>query len=609
MLNVGVQKISDSFFGRAFWHWVALLCLVLCGPLVFAQGLESVMAPGKLSKAHAKYEEECAQCHVKFDRNGQDKRCLDCHKETRADVTAHTGYHGKMKQQTCRSCHTEHKGVDAKIFTLDKNKFDHKATDFQLGGKHQKVACEKCHVAGKLYREAALTCIGCHTKDDKHKGSLGKACADCHTDVSWKEAKFDHDTTKFELTGKHIDTKCVDCHRNNVYKDTPLNCFACHKKDDNQKGHKGLYGEKCESCHGTKGWKTTLFNHDKDTKYDLNGKHRTTKCISCHTVNPYRVKTAQDCYSCHLKDDKHKDTLGRDCANCHTEKSWKEVARFNHDKTSFPLLGKHIKTECKSCHEGTMYKQASKECSVCHKKDDKHAATLGQKCGDCHTASDWKATLFDHDKTKFKLKNAHALATVKCVACHKDVKSYRDTSMVCNSCHKKDDKHEGQIGTKCESCHTDKSWKVDRFDHNKARFALTGRHVLATCKSCHATPKFRDARRDCMGCHVKDDKHKLGFGTRCESCHNARAWPLWDFDHDKRTHYRLDGAHVKVTCASCHREPAPEGKLAAPVSSNCYSCHRGSDPHESKFGPRCEQCHITQTWKKIRSQGSQPASS
>ncbi len=595
------QFCQDCIRG-AFLRWLAVLCLATCTPWALSQSIESVMAPGKLSKAHAKYEEDCAQCHVRFDRQAQDKRCLDCHKETRSDVAAHTGFHGKMKQQTCRTCHTEHKGLDARLVTLDKNQFDHRITDYALNGKHLKVDCEKCHVAGKLYREAPGTCNACHKKDDTHKGSLGAACADCHTEVSWKEAKFDHSKTQFELTGKHIDTKCDDCHRKGVYKNTPKNCFACHKKDDDQKGHKGQYGDKCESCHGTKAWKNVVFSHDQDTKYALLGKHRVTKCSSCHLSNLYRVKTSQDCNACHSKDDKHKESLGRDCASCHTEKSWKESPKFDHSKTVFPLLGKHAKVECKSCHEGAMFKQASKECAVCHKKDDKHDGTLGTKCADCHTDRDWKASVFEHDKTRFLLRNAHRATTVKCDACHKDLKSFRNTSMACFGCHKKDDKHEGQVGSNCESCHNDKSWKTDQFDHNKSRFSLNGRHMLATCKSCHATSRFRDARRDCIGCHIKDDKHKQGLGTACETCHNARGWPLWNFDHNTRTQYRLDGEHRKVACAGCHRDPAPTGKLAAPLASNCYTCHRGVDPHERKFGPRCEQCHSTQTWTKIKAQ-------
>jgi hypothetical protein len=565
-----------------------------------AQGFEAVMTPGALSKAHAKYENDCAQCHVKFNRQAQDKRCLDCHKETRADVDAHTGYHGKMKPQDCHECHSEHKGPEVRLYTLDKKLFDHNITDYPLKAKHQKVECEKCHLTGKLYRQAPATCNACHSKDDKHKGSLGTACADCHDEAAWKTVRFDHAKTKFALNGKHADTKCEACHLKGVYKDTPKNCLACHKKEDDHKGHKGQFGEKCESCHGVKTWKPATFNHDLDTKYLLNGKHRLTKCTACHIAPLYKEKTSRECYACHSKDDKHKDSLGRECAKCHTEKSWKESPGFDHSKSAFPLLGKHSKVECKVCHEGAMYKQASKECVACHKKDDKHAANLGDKCAECHTDSDWKATRFDHDKTRFRLQNAHKGAKVKCDSCHKDVKSFRNTAMDCVACHKKDDKHETQVGPQCGSCHTDRNWKIERFDHNRSRFSLNGLHGLAECKKCHETPRFRDARRDCVACHLKEDRHKQTLGTRCETCHNARGWKVWDFDHDLGTRYRLEGAHRSVACASCHRDPAPAGKPAAPLMPNCYACHRSNDLHEGRFGTRCQQCHQTQSWKKIK---------
>lgn len=582
------------------WPCVALLWLALGTPWAMAQGFEAVMTPGALSKAHAKYENDCAQCHVKFNRQAQDKRCLDCHKETRADVDAHTGYHGKMKPQDCHECHSEHKGPEVRLYTLDKKLFDHNITDYPLKAKHQKVECEKCHLTGKLYRQAPATCNACHSKDDKHKGSLGTACADCHDEAAWKTVRFDHAKTKFALNGKHADTKCEACHLKGVYKDTPKNCLACHKKEDDHKGHKGQFGEKCESCHGVKTWKPATFNHDLDTKYLLNGKHRLTKCTACHIAPLYKEKTSRECYACHSKDDKHKDSLGRECAKCHTEKSWKESPGFDHSKSAFPLLGKHSKVECKACHEGAMYKQASKECVACHKKDDKHAANLGDKCAECHTDSDWKATRFDHDKTRFRLQNAHKGAKVKCDSCHKDVKSFRNTAMDCVACHKKDDKHETQVGPQCGSCHTDRNWKIERFDHNRSRFSLNGLHGLAECKKCHETPRFRDARRDCVACHLKEDRHKQTLGTRCETCHNARGWKVWDFDHDLGTRYRLEGAHRSVACASCHRDPAPAGKPAAPLMPNCYACHRSNDLHEGRFGTRCQQCHQTQSWKKIK---------
>ena len=87
---------------------------------------------------------------------------------------------------------------------------------------------------------------------------------------------------------------------------------------------------------------------------------------------------------------------------------------------------------------------------------------------------------------------------------------------------------------------------------------------------------------------------------RCESCHNTRAWSVWDFDHDRRSTYRLDGAHRKVPCESCHRQPAPKNMDAAKVGTTCIACHRADDVHDAQFGNRCEQCHGVDGWKKIR---------
>jgi len=596
------SRIAQSLSRLTQGVVLSLCCAV--GMHAQADNIESILSPGPLIQGHAKWQDDCKQCHVKFDREAQSGLCSDCHKPVGADVKNKTGFHGRQEPQACRNCHTDHKGRAAKVVDFDPKKFDHAQTDYTLKGKHQPVECVKCHVQGKKYREAPSQCIACHKKDDTHKGSLGDKCLDCHTEASWKEARFDHSKTRFALEGKHVQAKCADCHKTPQYKETPRQCLGCHKKDDDSaKGHKGQYGEKCESCHNAQAWKPSTFNHDSATKYALRGKHRTATCVSCHTGHLYRVKLAQDCNSCHVKDDKHKGTLGKDCQSCHNERSWKEESKFDHDKSRFPLMGKHRTTQCKECHASPLFKEAPMECVACHKKDDKHNKTLGEQCAACHGETDWKTTTgrFNHDKTRFVLRNAHAAPKVKCVACHKDLQSFRNTAMECLACHKKDDKHEGQLGAKCESCHTDRNWRIERFDHRLSVFPLTGRHLTATCKSCHLTPRYKDAAKDCYSCHKKEDKHRLTLGTRCDSCHNARAWALWDFDHGKRAKYVLDGAHRKVRCDACHTQQAPVGKDAAPIAGTCVSCHRRADVHDGQFGVRCEQCHVTENWKKLQS--------
>ncbi len=603
---------------RRFCAAALMACLVwlgLCGP-ASAGTIEAVLAPGEVIADHAKVENECASCHVRFNPKGQDALCMDCHKEVAQDVRKRMGFHGKARDPdaSCRGCHTDHKGRKARIVQFDPKGFDHKQTDYLLKGKHKDAACDKCHAPAKKYRQAATDCLSCHKKDDTHKGGiLDKAgaiakCSDCHNESGWKDTHFEHGKqTRFALEDKHARLKCDDCHAKARYRDTPRTCIGCHQKDDE---HKGQYGTKCESCHNTKTWKDSTFNHDADTRYSLRGKHRKVQCNDCHTGHLYKVKLAQDCFSCHKKDDKHKDTLGRDCESCHSESGWRDPPRFDHDKTSFPLLGKHLKAECKACHKSQLFKEAPKDCFSCHQKDDKHQGTLGKACADCHSERDWKTTSgrFDHSATRFPLRNAHAAAKVKCSDCHtKGLSGFRQTEMTCYACHKKDDKHEGSQGKQCETCHNDASWKVTLFDHGKTRFPLTGRHNGVTCQDCHASKRFKDTPRECVACHLKDDKHKASLGTACETCHNTRHWKSWDFNHDKRTKYPLTGGHTKVACAACHTQPAPKGKAIADIGQRCADCHAKDDAHDGQFGRRCEQCHRTAGWlqtEKTLSQSS-----
>jgi len=584
-----------------FWavaRGAACLLLGLCGT---AQAqVEGVLMPGPVIEGHAKYEGECSNCHVRFDRAGQDRRCRDCHKPVDADMAAHQGYHGKMPAQTCRACHTDHKGREARIVKLDAATFDHHLTDFELKGAHAqpKVKCESCHLARVKHRDAPGTCVACHRKDDTHKGSLGDKCDQCHTEVNWKEAKFDHATTKFPLLHKHAPVKCADCHKSG-YSHTPMACVECHRKNDT---HKTRYGDRCDTCHDDAGWKPARFAHDRQTRYPLLGKHQAAKCDSCHAGVLYRDKLKTDCQACHQKDDKHNGTLGPRCADCHTERAW-NATKVDHDKTRFPLHGKHATTDCKLCHKSQVFNEAPRECYACHQKDDKHKGSLGRDCQQCHGEADWKKSSFDHAKTRFPLLGKHAKA--ECGTCHKD-QDYKKTPQDCYACHQKDDKHDGQEGRDCKACHGEDDWKkVARFDHGLARFPLLGKHVQTKCEGCHKTPRFKDARSECNACHAKDDKHQRTLGTACEQCHDARTWKAWDFDHDRRTRFVLDGGHKGLACAACHTRPAGT-KVEA--SRACLACHRKDDVHDGGFGRQCEQCHVSSSWKNLRARIGRPLS-
>lgn len=499
---------------------------VLAGPL---DVMERAIMPGKLSNAHVKYEDDCDKCHKSFDKTAQTDLCADCHKEIHKDMQDNRGFHGRSKdveRKPCRNCHTEHKGRKAGIVLLDRETFDHGITDFELRDSHVGVKCQSCHKPPKdkkkpfKYRDAPSECYKCHREDEPHRGRLGDVCVVCHRESKWKDFYFDHKKTEFPLAGKHRGVQCDDCHPNERYKEIPKNCFACHRLDNR---HKGRYARKCDKCHAPTGWSGILFDHDKDTKYKLENSHKGVTCNQCHKgKNIYEENLTDACFQCHKADDVHRGRNGKKCENCHNTKGFGK-AKFDHDKTDFPLQGKHKDVNCTDCHRGNLKDELSTGCYDCHQPDDVHKGQQGKNCVQCHDERGWNAeVVFDHALSKFPLLGVHA--TLACEQCHVS-RSFKDAEERCISCHKEDDTHKKTLGPKCELCHNASDWKAWLFDHDKQTdFKLEGAHKGLVCNACHREKVKKEIRMDadCYSCHAGDDAHAGSFGRYCDRCHTTK---------------------------------------------------------------------------------------
>jgi len=409
------------------------------------------------------------------------------------------------------------------------------------------------------------SCEKCHKKFDK--GAQARLCMDCHKDVG-KDVR--------GKTGYHgrmeQGRECKDCHTEHKGRDAKVAEFDYSK-----------------------------FDHAL-TDYPLKGKHANAKikCEDCHKAEKKFSEALNACNECHKKDDKHKGSFGAKCESCHVERDWKEIL-FDHDKkTKYPLIGKHKDATCGSCHKGDLFKdKLQMTCVSCHKKEDDkaHKGKFGTRCESCHIEKGWKEILFDHDKTKYLLLGKHKEA--KCTSCHKG-DLYKDKIKVttCVSCHKKEDgkAHKGMFGTKCESCHAERGWKVILFDHikeTKSKYPLLGKHKETKCTSCHKGDLYKDKLKDdCWSCHEKDDKHKGQEGKKCETCHKEDSWAKTIFNHDRMSKFPLLGRHGLVDCKKCHIAVTFKD-----AKSDCWSCHEKEDVHKRKLGTDCRMCHNSRDWK------------
>jgi hypothetical protein len=490
-----------------------------------AANVETLLMPGKVTRAHEKQEEKCTNCHDRSNQRTQSSLCLDCHKDIAADVSGRRGFHGRMANAgtgECRACHTEHKGRDADIVQLDPAQFDHRLTDFPLVGAHTGLDCLSCHEPKSAWRKAPASCVGCHKRDDVHKGQFTQSCGECHGSQSWTGGKFDHDKTAFRLTGAHTALACDACHIGGRYKPAPKSCVGCHATDDT---HRGSRGPDCAKCHTTQEWKSARYDHLKETGYALLGSHADLDCLTCHRSGNYKDKIPKDCDGCHRADDAHAHRFGPKCEDCHDNDKWRPVTYDHATRHKFPLLGAHAKLDCHACHATEVAAgKLPEDCKGCHRSEDPHHGKVTGDCGACHGQSSWRDDLsFDHDLSSYPLVGLHRV--VGCAQCHA-TQAFGEAPNSCIGCHKADDVHKNGLGEKCETCHSPNGWQLWVFDHARdAHFPLLGAHAKLKCADCHQQPPgTQKMSQQCDSCHHKDDRHLGQYGAQCDRCHSSYSW-------------------------------------------------------------------------------------
>jgi hypothetical protein len=274
---------------------------------------------------------QCAQCHIPKGKATVYKmkfqQCTDCHRDEHAGQFAAPPHFN-----SCEHCHTPQRFVPS-TFGLRR----HNETPFGLSGSHVAVACGDCHQPSAGFRPKPtaryhwqdLACTSCHA--DPHQGRFFKfmrqttasgkrlECEACHSSESWQEfSRFDHSRTGFPLIGAHGVTKCTGCHEppapeagliNADFKAAPAKCEACHADSHGLQFAKGGITP-CAECHDSMKWKPSLFDHDRQAVFALQGAHRSLDCQSCHkltrTVNGRAVlfyrPTPKECAACHAPD-------------------------------------------------------------------------------------------------------------------------------------------------------------------------------------------------------------------------------------------------------------------------------------------------------------------
>lgn len=479
----------------------------------FSAGALNARAGANLGgvSSHAEIGNDCAKCHsAPWSSTTQAELCQACHVDITQQLAKPDSLHSLMLKDekiACRACHPDHRGRNAPLTELQSNIFPHEGTGYSLNS-HQKrsdgqaFVCSDCH-AGDITRFDRAVCSTCHEHVNKvfvasHTQAYGTDCMACHDGKESIGKNFDHTLAAFKLEGEHAGPACADCHakaRTSAdFKSAPVECFACHAKDDD---HEGALGKNCGDCHNVSGWEPATFDHNGSV-FKLEGKHAEVECADCHINNVFKG-TDVSCFSCHQKDDDHKGEFGQDCGTCHKAAGW-EPATFDHNLSAFKLEGEHAEVKCTDCHINNVFKGTDSACFSCHQKDDSHKGKFGQECGACHSVKGWKPATFDHNLSAFRLNGGHA--NVACEKCHIN-NVFKGTSQTCSSCHYNPAFHSGLFtSSPCSECHNVNSWSSAKYSGPHPGIADEGgrgvNHGGKGCRSCH-TVNLNTAT--CTQCH------------------------------------------------------------------------------------------------------------
>ncbi|MBW2282723.1 MAG: hypothetical protein JRG82_18460 [Deltaproteobacteria bacterium] len=337
--------------------------------------------------------------------------------------------------------------------------------------------CTQCHGLGSQTPDAR--CLACHGEIAQRAaerlplhGTFEGTCASCHPDhlgleselISLDADAFQHTQTRYPLHGAHLQAECQDCHR-----------VRSREFADARFRYQGVPFAGCASCHSEP--------HGRAT-----GDPPGTGIIPISLDGP-AVPAERNAEF---------PLLGRDCAGCHQEQSFRAAGLrsegFDHDDdTLYALRGAHTAVDCRACHTPELREEeradglapgraAAPDCGTCH--TDPHRAALGgaERCSDCHVETGWTQH-FDHAvHTRFALDPVHE-------------------RIACGTCHQ-DDRFAAE-GRECKTCHAD------------ADALLAGRW------NGHSGQADPHQSLDCLECHGETlaSNRTPALAARCQSCH------------------------------------------------------------------------------------------
>ena len=602
--------------------------------------------------------------------------CTDCHKDP------HQGRLG----MTCAGCHTP---VDwRKVSGAVRERAFHDRTRYPLRGAHAAVRCEACHgpSAGAKARFRGLAfdrCTDCHA--DAHSGQLEtlaaalkakaaaappqRTCDACHGLDRWTPARFeadDHERLTYRLEGAHRAVACALCHPKDAKREAAFpervraelrrqnrpvkvslarfdvpragDCRTCHRDPHAGQFDARLAQGGCAACHGVESFRRLRFDHAKDSRFPLTGKHDKAACVACHRRDAAGVVRYRP--------------LDTACAACHADAHAGQLAVKGKGPTAPAATRRRAGRRLRRSYSSTGGRSPRSRSRASTGTSRATSATLPRASGRWRCAATSRCRPSARAATSTSTRARSGVPPMRTSAMRRILLAAAlalsagaapargqglpgalrpDPAGPDLAPRRPDPVHDGE--TRCVLCHTPEGWEKVTFSHDGTGFPLEGRHREATCRGCHPDTTFATAvPRACAACHP--DVHQGRLGRRCEKCHDATGWKATTFDADahRRSAFPSPGAtrsprasrataigaiagsrgrHASAspatrrTCCGPGRAPrwittspasrATAAAATAPGASSPPPCRRTRllDHPRRARGDRCRDCHTS----------------
>jgi hypothetical protein len=435
------QRIDLNYFKRPTplkraKFWLSLLLPLFALVWIAWRGFSGdhrVYSSGRMSRAHAVLEKECAACHVQktgeFSAKAVDSACLDCH-----DGPMH--HANATKQLECSTCHAEHRGR-INISAASNEDCAECHADLQTPANGVQLAAHTRHIrsfeSGHPEFAALLPVAGTPASDPStiklnhaihmkpiRRGPTGPnvqlQCGNCHNpiavnaDLTYADAKYRAASVSYKDDGEVLPLRPGTLRPPRPITGRELMapvkfanaCAACHLLTFDKRFDEGVPHDKPEVVHAflIKKFEQHIAIYPREARVmrdpsrDLTGKPlppqvrilTPAQWVIERTAEAEELLWRKTCRQCHVLS----FGLGREglplVAAAKTTMRWMPHAKFDHDA--------HRGFTCVSCHSKALTSTESSDillpgnetCKTCHAPGLDHADS---RCSECHTYHDW----------------------------------------------------------------------------------------------------------------------------------------------------------------------------------------------------------------------------